>query len=334
MLKPIVVFFEKRLRNRVVAIFTAYIVAVIPMFGVLFFFLHQSRILFNDLPSVRDRLNQVLVSIFDWSDQKFNLDAESTSRWISENIIAASDVPINVIRESLQSTGYVLANMGLVIVITYFMLLYRTAFKNFFLVQIGWQDRERVVQVLEEIQLLAKRYLIGQGLVILILGLLIGSGLWLIGVPYPFFWGFLAGFLEVIPYVGTSIGGILPFFYMLMISNNLWQPFGVVVLYIIVQQIEGNIISPNVMGPSIKINPFFIILGLFVGGILWGIPGMILALPILAISKEFFRSFKFTEPLSYLLEDGLARKEDIFLNKFDHDEYRLLQLFFKERDDE
>lgn len=334
MLKPIVAFFEKKLRSRILSIFTAYIVAVVPLIGVLFFFFNQSRILFNDLPSVRERLNEVLVSIFDWSDQKFNLDADSTSQWISNNILAASDVPMDVIQESLQSTGYVFANVGLVIVITYFILLYRTAFKNFCLVQINPKNRGRAIRAFEEIQMLAKRYLIGQGLVILILGLLIGSGLWLIGVPYPFFWGFLAGFLEIIPYVGTSIGGILPFFYMLMVSDNLWQPIGVVILYIIVQQIEGNIISPNVMGPSIKINPFFIILGLFTGGIIWGISGMILALPLLAISKEIFRSFELTEPLSYLLEDGLARKKDLFLNKFDHAQYRLLRLFFEEKKDE
>lgn len=334
MLKPIVAFFEKKLRSRILSIFTAYIVAVVPLIGVLFFFFNQSRILFNDLPSVRERLNEVLVSIFDWSDQIFNLDADSTSQWISNNILAASDIPMDVIQESLQSTGYVFANAGLVIVITYFILLYRTAFKNFCLVQINPKNRGRAIRAFEEIQMLAKRYLIGQGLVILILGLLIGSGLWLIGVPYPFFWGFLAGFLEIIPYVGTSIGGILPFFYMLMVSDNLWQPIGVVILYIIVQQIEGNIISPNVMGPSIKINPFFIILGLFTGGIIWGISGMILALPLLAISKEIFRSFELTEPLSYLLEDGLARKKDLFLNKFDHAQYRLLRLFFEEKKDE
>lgn len=331
MLKPLVAFFESKLRNRILSIFTAYILAVIPLFALLLFFINQSRILFGDLPSVRGRLDEIMTLAFDWFDQKFQLDADATSQWISDNILAASDVPIDLIQNSLQSTGYMIGHMVLVIVITYFMLLYRTAFKNFFLAQIKSDSRERTEELLHKIQNLTKRYMIGQGLVIVILGLLIGSGLWLIGVPYPFFWGFLAGFLEIIPYVGTSIGGILPVFYMLMVSDTLWQPLAVVVLYIIVQQIEGNIISPNIMGPSIRINPMFIILGLFIGGILWGITGMILALPILAVSKEIFRSFNVTEPLSYLMEDGLARKGNIFLERFDSDKNRLFQLFFVER---
>ncbi|MBT8307344.1 MAG: AI-2E family transporter [Maribacter sp.] len=331
MLKPLVAFFEQRVRRRNLSIFLSYILALIPLFAVLLFFINQSRILFGDLPSVRSRLNDVMTLFSDWFDQKFNMDAESTSNWISENILAASDIPINLIQESVQSTGYVVANMVMIVVFTYFMLLYRTAFKNFFLAQIKPDRRERVEEVMIKIQMLTKRYMMGQGLVIVILGLLIGSGLWLIGVPYPYFWGFLAGFLEIIPYVGTSIGGILPVFYMLMVSDTLWQPVAVIILYIIIQQIEGNIISPNIMGPSIKINPLFIVLGLFIGGILWGISGMILALPILAVSKEIFRSFDATEPLSYLMEDGLTRKKEIFLERFDNDKNRFFSLFFVEK---
>ena len=214
------------------------------------------------------------------------------------------------------------------------MLLYRTAFKNFFLTQVNSNNRKGLEHLFNQIQKLTKRYLIGQGLVIIILGVLIGTGLWIIGVPYPYFWGFLAGFLEIIPYVGTTIGGVLPFTYMLMVSDTLWQPWAVVALYIIVQQIEGNLISPNVMGSSIKVNPLFIIVGLFLGGIIWGISGMILVLPILAISKEVFRSFDVLAPISYLMEDGLSRKEDIFLEQFDSAKHRFLGLFFEEKKDE
>ncbi|NHF59738.1 AI-2E family transporter [Flavobacteriaceae bacterium TP-CH-4] len=331
MLKPIAAFFERRLRNRILAIFTSYLLAVIPLLAVLFFFFNQTRILFNDLPSVRERLNKVMVSVSDWSDQKFNLEADATASWISDNILAASDFSIGFIRESLESTTGILANMVLIILITYFLLLYRTAFKHFFLAQVNSKGKENVVRLLDKLQDLTKRYMLGQGLVIIILGLLIGTGLWIIGVPYPFFWGFLAGFLEIIPYVGTSIGGILPFLYMLMVADNFWQPLAVVGLYILVQQIEGNFISPNVMGQSIRINPLFVIMGLFVGGIMWGISGMILALPILAISKEIFRSFAVLAPLSYLMEDGLARKKNIFLQQFDRSEHRIFNLFFEEK---
>jgi predicted PurR-regulated permease PerM len=333
MLKPIVAFFEGKLRNRILSILVAYLVAVVPLFGVLFFFFNQSRILFGELPSVRDELNSAATQLMDWLNQKLNLDPKTSSDWIMENLVTAVDVPIDLLQQSFQSGTNILANLVLIVLITYFLLLYRSAFKNFFLSQVSPKYRETTVRLFGQLQQLAKRYMIGQGLVIVILGLLIGSGLWLIGVPYPFFWGFLAGFLEIIPYVGTTIGAILPFTYMLMVSDTLWQPWAVVAWYIVVQQLEGNLISPNVMGSSIKVNPLFIIAGLFLGGFIWGISGMILALPILAISKEVFRSFEVLAPISYLMEDGLSRKSNIFLENFDTSENRFFSLFFEQEEE-
>jgi predicted PurR-regulated permease PerM len=333
MLMPIVVFFERKLRNRIIAILIAYLVAVVPLFAVLFFFFNQSRILFGDISSLRDKIGNMAGQFMDWFNEQFSIDPKTSSDWISENLSSTMDIPIGVAQVSFQSGTTIMANMVLIVLITYFLLLYRTAFKNFFLSQVGPKYRETTEALFIQLRKLAKRYMIGQGVVVIILGILIGSGLWLIGVPYPFFWGFLAGFLEIIPYVGTSIGAILPITYMLMVSDSLWQPLAVLVWYIIIQQLEGNLISPNIMGASIKVNPLFIIIGLFLGGFIWGISGMILALPVLAISKEVFRSFEVLAPLSYLMEDGLSRKSNIFLEEFDKNENRLFGLFFEKKEE-
>ena len=332
-LNPIVNFYEKYIRNKILAILVSYITAVIPFLLIIGFFFNQSRILFGSLPSSRDKIKEKMTLLMDWVDEKLKLDAESTAHWVDENINSMVDVPVDFLRESLASTTTVIAHLVLIIVLTYFLLLYRVGFKNFLLSQVGPDQRKKLEALFIKIQFLTKRYLMGQGLVILILGILIGSGLWLIGVPYPYFWGFLAGFLEIIPYVGTTIGVVLPFSYMLILSDTLWQPFAVVGFYILIQQIEGNLISPNVMGPSIKINPLFIIMGLFIGAIVWGIPGMILALPILAITKEILRGFDRTAPLSYLMENGLSRKSGIFLSKFDSEKFRLIKPFLRKEGD-
>ena len=102
MLKPIVGFFESSLRNKILSIMAAYIVAVLPLFAVLFFFFNQSRILFNELPSIRKRLGEVAARLMEWFNQKFNLDPETSSNWISENIVSAVDIPIGLMQESFQ----------------------------------------------------------------------------------------------------------------------------------------------------------------------------------------------------------------------------------------
>ncbi|MCX2720780.1 AI-2E family transporter [Lentiprolixibacter aurantiacus] len=332
-LNPIVNFFERHIRNNILAILVSYITAVIPFLLVLGFFFNQSRILFGNLPSSRDKLKEKMTLAMDWVDHKFKLDAESTSHWVEKNFNSIVDVPADALGESLTSTTTVIAHVVLIIVLTYFILLYRISFKNFLLAQVGPDQRKKLEALFLKVQYLTKRYLMGQAIVIVILGLLIGTGLWAIGVPYAYFWGFLAGFLEIIPYIGTTIGVVLPFTYMLILSDTLWQPIAVVALYIMIQQIEGNLISPNIMGPSIKINPLFIILGLFIGAIVWGIPGMILALPVLAITKEILRGFDRTVPLSYIMENGLSRKSGIFLDKYDLGKYRLIKPLMKKEED-
>jgi predicted PurR-regulated permease PerM len=330
MLMPIVTFVQNKIRNRILSILIAFIVGGLPLIGILLFFVHQTRNLFNGLRPIGDKLDASALRIMDWFNNQFDLVPENSSKWLSENLMPYMKIPVDFLGESFQSGISFFVNAILIILITYFLLLYRTAFKNFILSQVPPVYRAQTGELLGRIVKLTERYMIGQGLVIIILALLIGSGLWFLGVPYPFFWGFLAGFLEIIPYLGTSIGVILPFTYMLIVAETLWQPWAVVVLYIIIQQIEGNLITPNIMGHSIKVNPLFIIMGLFLGGFMWGIPGMILTLPILAISKEFFRSFDELAPLSYLMEDGLSKKSDIFLDKFDNGKNRLFTLFFEE----
>lgn len=330
MLKPIAAFFESKSRSRILGILASYLVFGLPLIALLFFFFNQSWILFQDLPPVKQKARDGLLTITDWLNRQFQIDPETTAGWVTEHTAALVDIPIGLIKETVQSGSTIMANTIMVILITYFLLLYRKAIKNFLLAQSPDDKREKVENLCTQIQRLTNRYMMGQGLVILILGFLIGMGLWVIGVPYPFFWGYLAGFLEIIPYVGTTVGGLLPFTYMLLLPGTSWEPWAVLALYIAVQQIEGNLISPNVMGPSIKINPLFIILGLFFGGISWGVSGMILALPILAVAKEVFRNFNILAPFSYLMEDGLSKRSNIFLEKYDGEKYRLFNLFFKE----
>lgn len=333
MLKPIAAFFEGKTRSRILGILASYLVFGMPLIALLIFFFNQSWILFQDLPPVKQKARDGVLNITDWFNRQFQLDPETTSGWITEHMAALIDIPLDLIKESVQSGSTILANTILVILITYFLLLYRTAIKNFLLAQSPEDKRNKLEHLCTQVQKLTNRYMMGQGLVILILGFLIGMGLWAIGVPYPFFWGYLAGFLEIIPYVGTSVGGLLPFTYMFLLPGTSWEPWAVLALYITVQQIEGNLISPNVMGPSIKINPLFIIMGLFFGGISWGVSGMILALPVLAVSKEVFRNFNTLAPFSYLMEDGLSQRSNIFLEKYDGEKHRLFNLFFKEKND-
>jgi predicted PurR-regulated permease PerM len=121
-----------------------------------------------------------------------------------------------------------------------------------------------------------------------IVGVLNSIGLLLLGIDYPFFFGFLCAVLLLIPYIGIIIGSLLPALVAFATKDSNWYAVGVLLLFSVIQFIEGNFITPKITGSKISINAFVSILSIVVFGMLWGTSGMILALPLTASLKVLF----------------------------------------------
>ena len=120
----------------------------------------------------------------------------------------------------------------------------------------------------------------------LIVGLLSGLGLWVLKVPSPLLFGILAGLGEAIPVVGPIISCIPPF--LVVLSTDPMKAVWVVVLFIIIQQIEGNILVPRIMATAMKLHPVLVLFFVVALGTLTGPIGLLLAIPLLAIAKILF----------------------------------------------
>src|SRR5690606_13496370 len=219
---------------------------------------------------------------FAWINQYVPISRKKGLDYISENLTSIIDQPFDMISASISASTSFVSNFFLVLLYSFFFLYYKAGIPSFLLQQSSKKYRESAANLLSQIKSITQDYLLGLGTVMLILGILNSVGLMVIGIDYAFFWGFLAAFLAVIPYIGTFIGGFLPFLYALAVTDTQWQPLAVIGLFVLVQTLEGNFITPKVVGDNISINPFTAILGLIIGGSLWGIAGMVLALPLLA----------------------------------------------------
>ncbi len=153
------------------------------------------------------------------------------------------------------------------------------------------------------------------------------AGLAIIGIRHALFWGFLAATLAIIPYVGTFLGGLLPFLYALATASHSWQPVAVVILFGTVQALEGNLITPNVVGSTVKVNPLAAIVALLVGAKIWGIAGMVLSLPATALLKEYLKQFDTWKPVGFLLSDEIAEDHDTIKKRWDNERFRLRNFF-------
>jgi len=149
--------------------------------------------------------------------------------------------------------------------------------------------------------------------VMVIVGILNSIGLLILGIEYPFFFGFLCALLLLVPYVGIIIGSILPALVALATKDSYWYAVGVIGIFGFIQFLEGNYITPKITGTKVSLNAFVSILSIILFSMLWGIPGMILALPITASLKVIFDNTKNMKNIGFLLGEA---KEKYFSLKF------------------
>ena len=327
MVQPICNFLERYIRLKVPVILVAFLVVLIPLSGIITFFSYQLGDVLRNMPAITDKLQHTSELLFNWLDNNFGISRADTWEWFRANFSKVLDSPLKLFRGGITSGTAFLVNVLMVLVFMFFMLLYRGAIKNFILLQFKDKRREHGRQILRQIQRLVRNYLYGLLTVIVILAFLNSIGLWIIGVGYPVFWASLAAFLSIIPYIGTTLGGLLPFMYAIATLDTWWQPLSVVALYFSIQQLEGNLITPYVVGSNVKINPFIAILSLLIGGYIWGLAGIVLGIPLAAIIKLVFDNVDSLKPVGVLMSNDLHKQEDHLLSDWDEDRYRVSSLF-------
>jgi predicted PurR-regulated permease PerM len=186
-------------------------------------------------------------------------------------------------------------------VFVFLFLYYRTKFAYFILKVVGRQNRLIAVGVLREIASVVTRYMLGVATVVLILCFFNAIGLLLIGIKYPLLLGVISALFSFIPYFGNFIGGSIPFIFALLTEDSQIYAFRIAIFVYIVHFFENNILSPNIVGNHIRINPFIIIFGLIVGAMIWGVPGMLVVIPFMAMLHIVLKKIPGMQPYVYLM---------------------------------
>src|SRR5690606_16338229 len=127
------------------------------------------------------------------------------------------------------------------------------------------------------------------------------AGLLIMGIQYAWFFGTLASLLMLLPYIGIAIGSILPALFALATKDSAWYALGVIIWFQVVQFLEGNVITPNIVGSKVSINPLMAIISILLGGMLFGLAGLILALPLTATIKVIFDAIPSMNAFGFLI---------------------------------
>ncbi|WP_027418649.1 AI-2E family transporter [Crocinitomix catalasitica] len=182
----------------------------------------------------------------------------------------------------------------------FFMLLYSENIRDFYLQSI--KNRSRGKAFIKSLEATYQNYVKGMLMVILIVSVLTGLGLFLLGIKYAIFIGILTGILTLIPYVGVFISASIPIVLALITKESIWYAVGVLLVYVVVQFLEGNFITPKIVGNQVSLNPLVVIIGLVIFGAVGGVAGMIITIPVLALIKTMANHNPSWRPLKTLIE--------------------------------
>jgi predicted PurR-regulated permease PerM/CheY-like chemotaxis protein len=204
-----------------------------------------------------------------------------------------------MVRPLLESLFYIL----LVAILVIFMLLERDELRNRTIRLLGYGRLSLTSQALDEAGQRVSRYLFVQFIVNACLGVVIGLGLFLLGVPYALLWGFLIILLRFVPYIGIWIAAILPFAVSLATSANWWQPLSVLALFAVLEPVVALVIEPMLFSKSAGTSKLAMLVAIAFWTWLWGPVGLLLATPLTACLAVVAKHVPQLEFIAVLLGD-------------------------------
>lgn len=293
--------------NRALASLTALIVGIILFSALSYLLVSQTINISKDATAIVDKIEKVLVQGEDWVVETFDISRTELLKRGREQLNKAIPTIGGFVSGFFGSVGSFLSLGILVPLLIFFFLYYRDFFKEFVLRAFHKAPKDKVSETWGKMYDVLQSYLGGMVIVMSIIAALNTIGLWVLGIEYAWFFGVLASVLMLLPYIGIAIGSLFPALFALATKDSYWYAIGVIAWFQIVQAFEGNLITPNIVGGKISLNPLVSILSIFLFSMLFGFAGLILALPLTAIIKVIFDAVPQLRPYGFLLSEPRKR---------------------------
>lgn len=284
-LYPVCVWFERKGAGRMSAIIIAIVLLIILCLLIIALFVSQLLSFLNEWQSLKLKFNQLFDAL-----RHFLIDVLGISEDRQREILASiSDQAGGSLFKTLGNiiSASVFSVFLLILVPIYVVLI--LFYRQHWMKLLGRLFPSETNGTLHEIiQLTIRAYynfIKGMAIVYLIVGTLNSIGLLLLGVPHAILFGFIASILTFIPYVGIIAGSLLPITMAWITYDSVWYPIGIIGVFTFVQYLEANVIFPIAVSERLNINTLIMLLAIFSGGILWGMAGMILFVPMAGIAK-------------------------------------------------
>jgi predicted PurR-regulated permease PerM len=302
-LHPVVNLVVRIKVNRIFAIIIVMLLTflVIALFGILLF--SQANRFTESLPKLLEKFTEILNQIVLWISSRFDLSTKEITTWITttkNELIGGAEIG-----QTIVSVGGVLAFLFLIPVFVFMILFYQPLLIEFLHRLFGKRNRRKVSEIIKQIKTLIQRYLIGLLIQVVIISVLYTIGLLILGIEYALILGIMGALLNLIPYLGSIIAASIPMLIAVITKPSPWFALLVMALYIVIQFIDNNFVVPKIVASKVKINALASIVAVIIFGTLWGISGMLVAIPLTAITKLICDHIPSLKPWGFLLGDTM-----------------------------
>lgn len=309
LLRPLEVFFNTKLKiSRILSIFFTVLLALVFFSSIIIFISWQIGNIAHDWGKISNNIITHYQNLQLWLLDKFNITNGELERYIKKASAISIEKGTKYVNTTINTFSELLLNMTLIPIYTFLIMLYRSLLIKFLRKTVDSENHKNLSEILKNIKTAIQSYLLGLLTEMGIVATLTSVGYLIAGVEYALLLGVITGLLNMIPYIGISIAAVLSIFATLTSTTDLSLIFSVVIVNVIVQFLDNNILVPLIVSSKVKINAVVSIVGIIIGGTIAGVPGMFLAIPVIAIVKVIFDKIESLEPWGYVMGDDSSEK--------------------------
>jgi predicted PurR-regulated permease PerM len=298
---PIAIFLERKGLRRSIAIIISLLILIAVLGGVFTYFGLEITAISRSLSDITSDISRIVKDIKFFLSNKVPLISAETD--LTDMMRDRLQENTNVFFSGLSTVGNIIMYIGLMPIFIYFILYYRDLPNDFVMAKYEKGERQPMKNIFKNVQLMIRNYLQGTMWFTIATAVMDYVILLALGIRYALFFAILVAILNLIPYVGNLLAFIIVFLYALATSDSIITPLLAIGLLWAANMVQENVIRPWLIGTSTNINAFVILLSVIIGGLVWGVSGMILFIPLVGVIKIILEEVPDLKPYAIFLSD-------------------------------
>lgn len=304
LLLPLAKFFERKLRMPRSASSMISVVLLVGFIALIIYVIgYQIADLVKAWPEFKVQINRSMYDFRGWVYENFHITRKKQLNVVNNAASKVTSPDAAIVGTTLLSLSSILLFLVFTFIYTFFFLMYRRLIMKFLESVFLEENKLRVHEIIEQVQLIIRQYIIGLLVEMAIVAAMVSITLSLLGVQYALLLGLITGIFNLIPYFGIFTALVIGCTVTLGTSPDSTLVIYVMTTYVVTHLIDSNIILPLVVGSKVRINALITVLGVVIGEMFWGVAGMFLSIPVIAVLKIIFDRVESLQPWGIILGD-------------------------------